>query len=297
MEMQRSLLLMYASCGWFFDDIAGVESVIVLRRAAHAMDCCRALGSRPPERAFLDILAQAKSKQPTLGTGADVFRRACQTRVTPARAVARAAFAALVSGPAAPREVPGFDIAIVPPPSVLAKPTLSGQATVVHRRTGETVRLAFSAQHDGRAGFKCKVGNERLTLADLDPDAALAVRVAALPGLAEQATTTAGAQALLDTADLVDPLPDDEAASLGRLFAIALTKLLENSQPGSTDEAAWEVALLLVQRAALQPDGESAHRAQEALWEHLATFRASRRRPPKALRTLAERLGFDMTTP
>jgi alpha-amylase/alpha-mannosidase (GH57 family) len=296
MEMQRSLLLMYASCGWFFDDIAGVESVIVLRRAAHAMDCWRALGGRPPESAFLDILAQAKSNHPTLGTGADVFRRACQARVTPARAVARAAFAALV-GPAAPREVPGFDIAIVPQPSVLAKPTLSGHATVVHRRTGETVRLAFSAQHDGRAGFKCKVGNERLTLADLDPDAALAVRVAALSGLAEQATTTAGAQALLDVADLVDPLPDDEAASLGRLFAIALTKLLENSQPGSTDNAVWEVALLLVQRAALQPDGESAHRAQEALWEHLATFRASRRRPPKALRALAERLGFDMATP
>ena len=165
-----------------------------------------------------------------LGQGAN------QARVTPARAVARAAFAALVSGPAAPREVPGFDIAIVPPPSVLAAPTLSGQATVVHRRTGETVRLAFSAQHDGRAGFKCKVGNERLTLADLDPDAASAVRVAALPGLAEQATTTAGAQALLDTADLVEPLPNDEAASLGRLFTIALTKLLENSQPGSTDK-------------------------------------------------------------
>ena len=54
---------------------------------------------------------------------------------------------------------------------------------------------------------------------------------------------------------------------------------------------------MLVQRAALQPDGESAHRAQEALWEHLATFRASRRRPPKALRALAERLGFDRTTP
>jgi len=105
MEMQRSLLLMYASCGWFFDDIAGVESVIVLRRAAHAMDCWRALGGRPPESAFLDILAQAKSNQPTLGTGADVFRRACQARVTPARAVARAAFATLV-GPAASREVP-----------------------------------------------------------------------------------------------------------------------------------------------------------------------------------------------
>jgi alpha-amylase/alpha-mannosidase (GH57 family) len=297
MEMQRSLLLMYASCGWFFDDIAGLESIIDLRRAAHAMDVWRSLGGRPPENAFLDILAQAKSNQPSLGTGADVFRRACQARVTPARAVARAAFAALVSGPATLREVPGFDIAIVSKPSVLAKPTLSGLAKVVHRRTGETVQLPFSAQHDGKAGFACKIGDEQLTLADLDPDAARALRMSALPCLAGQATTAAGGQAMLDMADLVNPLCEDETASLARLFAIALIRLVENSQPGTTDGAAWEVALLLIKRTALQPDGEHAHRAQEAVWEHLSFFRASRRLPPKALRALAEQLGFDTATP
>jgi hypothetical protein len=53
---------------------------------------------------------------------------------------------------------------------------------------------------------------------------------------------------------------------------------------------------VLVERAALPPNAERALRAQEALWEHLASFQASRRRPPKALRTLAERLGFDMGT-
>ena len=296
MEMQRSLLLMYASCAWFFDDIAGLESTIGLRRAAHAMDVWRSLGGRPPESAFLDILAHAKSNQPALGTGADVFRRACQARVTPARALARATFSTLASAPGEQREVPGFDIAIAAEASAPAARTLTGQATVVHRRTGETTALAFSARHDGKAGFECQIGAERLTLADLDPDAASILRVAALSGLAEQASSTAGCQALLDTVELVGPLSGDEATSLARLFGIALITFLENSQPGSTDVAAWEVALLLSERAALAPGSEHALRAQEAVWEHLSLYRVGRRRPPKALRALAEQLGFDMTS-
>jgi hypothetical protein len=167
---------------------------------------------------------------------------------------------------------------------------------VVHRRTGETIELAFSAHHDGKAGFQCKIGDQRLALADLDPDAASALRLCAMSRLADQATTRAGCQALLEMAELVGPLSDDEAALLARLFAIALIKFLENSRPSSTDGAAWETALRLVARAVLRPDGEHAHRAQEALWEHLFFYRASRRPPPKALRTLAERLGFDLSS-
>jgi hypothetical protein len=156
--------------------------------------------------------------------------------------------------------------------------------------------LAFSAQYDGKAGFKCQIGDRRLLLADLDPDAALNLRLHALPCLAEQATTVATCQALLEMADLVGPLSDDETASLARLFANALTKFLNTLPPSSADGAAWETALLLVERAALQPNGEYALRAQEAVWEHLSYFRANRRQPPKALRVLAERLGFDMST-
>jgi hypothetical protein len=297
MEMQRSLLLMYASCGWFFDDIAGVESTIDLRRAAHAVDVWRALGGRPPESAFLDVLAKGKSNEPALGNGADVFRRACQARVTPAHAIARAAFATLASRPATLRsqEVPGFDIAIAP--SALTGLSLAGRATVVHRRTGETTTLPFSAKHDGKAGFECKVGRQRLTLADLDPDAAQTLRVHAMSRLAEEATSAAGCQALLDMAALVDPLPADETASVARLFATALVKFLEESQPGAIDGAAWDIALALLERAALQPNSAEGRRAQEALWEHLVHLQTTRRRPPKPLRILAERLGFDMTTP
>jgi hypothetical protein len=295
MEMQRSLLLMYASCAWFFDDIAGLESMIGMRRAAHAMDVWRGLGGRPPESAFLDILARGKSNQPDLGTGADVFRRASQARVTPACAVARVAFTALASGPAERHDlqVPGFDVAMVRESSAPAE--LAGQATVKNRRTGETTALAFSAKHDGKAGFKCQIGEQRLTLADLDAEAVQSLRMRAMVRLAERATTVAKCQALLDMADLLEPLPADEAASLARLFATALINFLENSPPDATDAPAWEVALVLLKRAALQPADEHAHRAQEALWGHLRYARANRRRPGKALRALAEQLGFDMS--
>src|SRR5207244_1734229 len=37
-ELERHALRMFTSCGWFFDDIAGIESVIVLRSAARAIE-------------------------------------------------------------------------------------------------------------------------------------------------------------------------------------------------------------------------------------------------------------------
>ena len=75
LEMQRRLLRMYASCGWFFDDIAGLESQLVLRQAGRALELWRDLGGEPPEEDFLALLAEARSNDPVLGSGADIFRR------------------------------------------------------------------------------------------------------------------------------------------------------------------------------------------------------------------------------
>jgi hypothetical protein len=74
LDLERHLLLMYSSCGWFFDDLAGVEGVLVLRRAARALDAWRELGGEPPEDDFLDVLAAARSNLAGEGSGADVFR-------------------------------------------------------------------------------------------------------------------------------------------------------------------------------------------------------------------------------
>ncbi|HYJ87682.1 MAG TPA: DUF3536 domain-containing protein [Pyrinomonadaceae bacterium] len=73
LEMQRHTLLMYASCGWFFNDISGIESVLVLRYAGRAIELMDQLGLPSPRERFLEILADAKSNKAGMGTGADIF--------------------------------------------------------------------------------------------------------------------------------------------------------------------------------------------------------------------------------
>ena len=75
MEMQRSALLMFTSCGWFFSDLAGIETVQVMRYAARVIDLMDQLGLDPPRQRFLEILSEAKSNRPEKGNGADIFSR------------------------------------------------------------------------------------------------------------------------------------------------------------------------------------------------------------------------------
>ena len=73
LELERNALRMFTSCGWFFDDIAGIEAVQILRYAARGIDLAGAAGPRL-EGGLLERLAAARSNDPAMGTGADVFR-------------------------------------------------------------------------------------------------------------------------------------------------------------------------------------------------------------------------------
>lgn len=75
LELQRMLLLMYTSCGWFFNDISGIETIQILKYAARAMDLMEQLDLPSVRERFLEILAQAKSNRSEIGTGVDLFRR------------------------------------------------------------------------------------------------------------------------------------------------------------------------------------------------------------------------------
>jgi len=75
LKLQQHAMAMYTSCGWFFNDIGGIETVQVLTYAAAAIELLRELGQPFPEREFIGILEQARSNDPEIGTGADVFLR------------------------------------------------------------------------------------------------------------------------------------------------------------------------------------------------------------------------------
>jgi alpha-amylase/alpha-mannosidase (GH57 family) len=72
LEIQHRAMLMYTSCGWFFDDISGLESVFVLRQAGWVIDLARKALDRDLEPGFLEILDQARSNVDAR-TGRDVY--------------------------------------------------------------------------------------------------------------------------------------------------------------------------------------------------------------------------------
>ncbi len=76
-ELERHTQLMYTSCGWFFDEISGIETVQVIAYAGRVLQLAAKLFGEPGaalEAGFLEILANAKSNIPDVGDGAQVYR-------------------------------------------------------------------------------------------------------------------------------------------------------------------------------------------------------------------------------
>ena len=75
LEMQRHALLMYTSCGWFFDELSGIETVQVIHYAGRAIQLAKQLGSESIEPEFLERLAAAKSNSPEYGDGRQIYEK------------------------------------------------------------------------------------------------------------------------------------------------------------------------------------------------------------------------------
>ncbi|MCR4337322.1 MAG: DUF3536 domain-containing protein [Candidatus Omnitrophica bacterium] len=74
LEIQRNALLMYTSCGWFFDEISGTEAVQILHYAARVIQLVKDVTGEDLEKDFLEILQEAKSNVPEYKTGASVYQ-------------------------------------------------------------------------------------------------------------------------------------------------------------------------------------------------------------------------------
>ena len=82
LEMQRHAMLMFTSCGWFFDDLSGIETVQILQYAARAIQLGQEITGREVEAPFLDRLKEARSNSPEYSDG----RRIYEEQVRPAMA-------------------------------------------------------------------------------------------------------------------------------------------------------------------------------------------------------------------
>ena len=73
LELQRHAMLMYTSCGWFFDDLAGIETVQVIGYAARCLQLAQELFGNSLESDFLEILGRAKSNRAKKGDGRQIY--------------------------------------------------------------------------------------------------------------------------------------------------------------------------------------------------------------------------------
>ncbi|MGH9266558.1 MAG: DUF3536 domain-containing protein [Acidimicrobiales bacterium] len=152
LEAQRQRLAMYTSCAWFFNDLAGIETVQVLRHAACAMDRMAEAGEAMPVEAFLHELEAAVSNVAAEGTGRDIWERnVVPARVDAERAVAHLAMAELLERRGPSTRVAGFDVSVAAHEhhdgGGLA--LCFGRVTLAHLRTGRRTDHAYAALHLG----------------------------------------------------------------------------------------------------------------------------------------------------
>jgi hypothetical protein len=73
LEMQRHAMLMYTSCGWFFDEISGIESQQVMAYAARAIQLAQQASGVPFEDTYRKLLERARSNIPEFKDGATIY--------------------------------------------------------------------------------------------------------------------------------------------------------------------------------------------------------------------------------
>ncbi len=152
MELQRNAMLMYTSCGWFFNDLAGIETIQVLRYAGRVIQLARDVLEEDLEPGFLETLEMAVSNAPEAGNG----RRIYEEHVRPAlvdllHVGAHYAVSSVFPGHEPEGRVYSYRVSLEDQASAAdGDATLAvGRIHVTSEITRETARLTFSVLHFG----------------------------------------------------------------------------------------------------------------------------------------------------
>ena len=160
LELERNRLLMYTSCGWFFDEISAIEPVQILRYAAMALQYLNDLGGGRLEDEFVRRLGAAPSNVPGMRDGAEVYRRLIRpTAVNLSRVVTHYAITGLLDAYPADARIYAYRVERLDE----ARETSDGTTlAVAHVRvssemTGEIREMVYALAHFGGHDFSCGV--------------------------------------------------------------------------------------------------------------------------------------------
>ena len=88
LEMQRHAMLMYTSCGWFFSDLGGIETIQIIQYAARALQLATHFGGDRFEAGFLSRLSMARSNRAEMGDGEEIYEEHVRPAMIDLRKVA-----------------------------------------------------------------------------------------------------------------------------------------------------------------------------------------------------------------
>ncbi len=160
MELQRNALYMYTSCGWFFDELSGIETVQILRYAGRAIQLAEEILDCRIEERFLTKMKEAKSNLPERGTGADIYRQEVNaSRIQLENVVAHYAICTLFQSFPPVAEVHCYKVESLDRQEYqMGEPRLAtGRLRIVSRITEERADLIWGVLHFGDHNLLCGV--------------------------------------------------------------------------------------------------------------------------------------------
>jgi alpha-amylase/alpha-mannosidase (GH57 family) len=164
MELQRHAMLMYTSCGWFFDELTGIETIQIIQYAARALQLAQEIFGDGLEIPFLQLLERAKSNLPEKRDGRQVFEKFVKPAMVNLQSVgAHYAMSSLFEDYQEGATIycykverEDYQISEAGKAKLLV-----GRVRVASEITRESARLSFGVLHIGDHNLNCGVGEYR----------------------------------------------------------------------------------------------------------------------------------------
>jgi hypothetical protein len=161
MELQRHAMLMYTSCGWFFDELSGIETVQVIMYAGRVVQLARDLFQEDLETKFLELLSEAKSNIPEHEDGKAIYEKWVKPAMLDlTRVGAHYAISSLFEEYAGKTAIDSYsaDRYQFHASQAGRVKVVTGQAEIMSEITHETQKMSFGVLHLGDHNINCGVG-------------------------------------------------------------------------------------------------------------------------------------------
>jgi alpha-amylase/alpha-mannosidase (GH57 family) len=160
MEMQRHAMLMYTSCGWFFDDLSGIETTQVIQYAARTLQLYERIFNETIEAAFLELLAKAKSNVAEHQDGRVIYEKfVMPARVDRRKVAAHYGLISLFESNPEEAKVYCYNVQLEDSERLESgrSKLIVGRARITSEITQDSELLSFGALHAGDHMMNCGV--------------------------------------------------------------------------------------------------------------------------------------------